>query len=87
MATSTQKENYELVLYRLDMIARQQDEMDKKLDRISRHYVTKEEFDEFKEDVRYQLKKKTLWNVINPIIASVSTAVVTFLIIEFLRSK
>lgn len=85
MTTQTPKQNYELVLYRLDQIAQQQDEIDRKLDRISRHYVTKEEFDEFKLEVRQELKKKTLWNVLNPIIASISTAVVTFLIIEFLR--
>lgn len=78
MATKKESENYELLLYRLD-------EIDKKLDRISRHYVTKEEFDDFKDEVRVQLKRKSFYNVINPIIASVSTAVVTFLLIEFLR--
>lgn len=79
MAAAEKKENYELVLYRLDQI-------DRKLDSISRHYVTKEEFDDFKESVKHELKKKTFWNVINPIIASVSTAVVTFLILDFLRN-
>jgi hypothetical protein len=77
MTTET-KENYELVLYRLDQI-------DRKLDSISRHYVTKEEFDEFKTSVKAELRKKSLFNVVNPVIASVTTAIVTFLIIEFLR--
>ena len=77
MTTET-KENYELVLYRLDQI-------DKKLDSISKHYVTKEEFDEFKNSVKAELRKKSFFNVVNPVIASVTTAIVTFLIIEFLR--
>ena len=74
------KENYELVLYRLDQI-------DKKLDSIAKHYVTKDEFEEFKVSMQSELRKKRLYNVINPIVASVSTAVVTFLILEFLRSR
>jgi len=76
--TTEKKENYELVLYRLDQI-------DKKLDSISKHYVTKEEFDEFKNSVKAELRKKSFFNVVNPVIASVTTAIVTFLIIEFLR--
>ena len=72
------KENYELVLYRLDQI-------DKKLDNVTRNYVTKDEFEDFKVMVSEQLKKKSLFNTINPIIASVSTAIVTYLLIAFLN--
>lgn len=80
MATSVKKENYDLVLYRLEQIER-------KLDVMSKNYVTKEEFDDFKSDVHRELKRKSFYNAVNPIIASVSTAIVTFLIIEFLKSR
>lgn len=80
MATSVKKENYDLVLYRLEQI-------EKKLDVMSRNYVTKEEFEDFKQDMHRELKRKSLFNAINPIIASVSTAIVTFLVIEFLKSR
>lgn len=72
------KENYELVLYRLDQI-------DAKLDAMARNYVTKEEFEGFKEEVRLELKRKNLASWVNPIIASVSTATVTFLVIEYFK--
>ena len=72
------KENYELVLYRLDQI-------DKKLDNVTRNYVTKDEFEDFKQMVSVELKKKSLMNVVNPIIASVTTALVTYLLIAFLN--
>ena len=72
------KENYELVLYRLDQI-------DKKLDNVTRNYVTKDEFEDFKQMVSGELKKKSLMNVVNPIIASVLTATVTYLLIAFLN--
>ena len=78
--TTDKKENYELVLYRLDQI-------DKKLDVMANNYVTKEEFDDFKISISSQLKKKSLMNVVNPIVASVTTAVVTYLLLEFLRRK
>lgn len=80
MPASVKKENYDLVLYRLEQI-------EKKLDVMSRNYVTKEEFDEFKSDVHKELKRKSLFNAINPIIASVSTAIVTFLVIEYLKTR
>lgn len=79
MAT-TKKENYELLLYRLDQI-------DRKLDDMSRNYVTKIEFEDFKEMMHKEIKKKNFGNWVNPIIASISTALVTFLLIEFIRSK
>jgi len=78
--TTPKKENYELVLYRLDQI-------DKKLDVMANNYVTKEEFEDFKISIASQLKKKSLMNVVNPIVASVTTAVVTYLLLEFLRSR
>jgi len=78
--TTPKKENYELVLYRLDQI-------DKKLDVMANNYVTKEEFEDFKISIASQLKKKSLMNVVNPIVASVTTAVVTYLLLEFLRRK
>tara|TARA_R110000868_G_scaffold267_2_gene2324 strand:+ start:7534 stop:7770 length:237 start_codon:yes stop_codon:yes gene_type:complete len=76
--TAPKKENYELVLYRLDQI-------DKKLDNVTKNYVTKEEFEDFKQMVSGELKKKSLMNVVNPIIASVTTALVTYLLIAFLN--
>ena len=78
--TTPKKENYELVLYRLDQI-------DKKLDVMANNYATKEEFEDFKISIASQLKKKSLMNVVNPIVASVTTAVVTYLLLEFLRRK
>lgn len=78
--TPPKKENYELLLYRLEQI-------DKKLDEMTRNYVTKQEFEDFKDTVHYELKKKSFANWINPIIASVSTALVTFLLIDFIRSR
>jgi hypothetical protein len=80
MDSSVKKENYDLVLYRLEQIER-------KLDVMSRNYVTKEEFDEFKQDMHRELKRKSFFNAINPIIASISTAIITFLVIEFLKSR
>lgn len=43
--TQPKKENYELILYRLDVI-------DKKLDVMSKQYVTKEEFEAVREKDR-----------------------------------
>lgn len=72
------KENYELVLYRLNQI-------DKKLDNVTNNYVTKDEFDDFKQIVTSSIKRKGFLNIINPIVASVSTAAVTYLLISFLN--
>ena len=80
MTPTPKKENYELLLYRLDQI-------DRKLDEMSRNYVTKQEFDEFKDVVHQELKKKSFSTWINPIIASISTASVTFLLIEFIKNN
>jgi hypothetical protein len=77
---AAKKENYDLVLYRLEQIER-------KLDVMSRNYVTKDEFEEFKQDMHRELKRKSFYNAVNPVIASISTAIVTFLIIEFLRTR
>lgn len=76
--TAPKKENYELVLYRLDQI-------DKKLDNVTRHYVTKEEFDDFKQVVNIAIRRKGYLNFINPIVASVTTAAITYLLISFLN--
>lgn len=80
MTPPAKKENYELLLYRLDQI-------DRKLDDMSRNYVTKLEFEDFKDVVERELKKKTLGNWVNPIIASISTAAITFLLIEFIKQS
>jgi hypothetical protein len=80
MTPTPKKENYELLLYRLDQI-------DRKLDEMSKNYVTKQEFDEFKDVVERELRKKTLGNWVNPIIASISTAAITFLLIEFIKQS
>ena len=78
--TPPKKENYELLLYRLEQI-------DKKLDEMTKNYVTKHEFEDFKDVMHAELKRKSFANWINPIIASISTALVTFLVLEYLRSK
>ena len=80
MTPTPKKENYELLLYRLDQI-------DRKLDDMSRNYVTKQEFEEFKDIVHQERKRKSFSTWINPIIAAVSTATVTFLLIEFIRQN
>lgn len=74
------KENYELVLYRLDQI-------DRKLDTMSKNYVSKEEFEVFKEEIKKELERKNFASWTNPIIASISTAIVTFLVIEYLKGR
>ena len=47
------KENYELVLYRLDQI-------DKKLDNVTKNYVTKEELRRLQADGIRRIKKEKL---------------------------
>lgn len=78
MTPPAKKENYELLLYRLDQI-------DRKLDEMSNNYVTKLEFEDFKDVVHKELKSKSFSNWVNPVIASISTALVTFLLIEFIK--
>jgi hypothetical protein len=80
MTPTPKKENYELLLYRLDQI-------DRKLDDMSRNYVSKLEFEDFKDMVHRELKKKSFSNWVNPVIASISTALVTFLLIQFISRK
>lgn len=79
---AAKKENYELVLYRLDQI-------DRKLDAMSKNYVTNDVFDakidELELKIRQMQKARSLANWFNPILASVSTALVTFLLIEYLK--
>lgn len=82
--TPVKKENYELLLYRLDQI-------EKKIDAMAKNYVTNDVFegkiDELELKIRQMQKARNFANWVNPIIASVSTALVTFLLIEFLRKK
>ena len=80
MTPAPKKENYELLLYRLDQI-------DRKLDEMSKNYVTKQEFEEFKDVVHQELKRKSFATWINPMIAAITTASVTFLLIEFIRNN
>jgi predicted metalloenzyme YecM len=84
MTPPVKKENYELLLYRLDQIER-------KIDAMSKNYVTNDVFDskidELELKIRQMQQARNLANWVNPIIASISTALVTFLLIEFLRKK
>lgn len=80
MTPTPKRENYELLLYRLDQI-------DRKLDDMSKNYVSKSEFEDFKEVIQNELKRKTISNWINPVVASISTALVTFLLIEFIKQS
>lgn len=77
--TPAPKENYELVLYRLDQI-------DSKLDTMRKNYVTKDEFESFKEEVKKDLERRNLASWLNPVIASVTTALITFLAIQYLQN-
>ena len=80
MTPTPKKENYELLLYRLDQI-------DRKLDDMSKNYVSKSEFEDFKEVIQNELKRKTISTWVNPVVASISTALVTFLLIEFIKNS
>jgi len=80
MTPTAKKENYELLLYRLDQI-------DRKLDDMSKNYVSKSEFEDFKEVIHNELKRKTISTWVNPVVASISTALVTFLLIEFIKNS
>lgn len=84
MATA-KKDNQDIILYRLD-------QMDSKLDEIkeqSKNYVTNERFDmkisELEDKIRAMQKARNFSNWVNPVIASISTALVTFLLIEYIR--
>jgi hypothetical protein len=54
---------------------------------MSKNYVTKQEFEEFKDIVHQELKRKSFATWINPMIAAITTASVTFLLIEFIRNN
>lgn len=75
----TPRINAELIYYRLD-------EIKQSIDEIKKDYVTKQEFDDFKLDVHSDMKRKNFATWVNPIIASVSTALVTFLILEYFKT-
>lgn len=81
------KNNHDIILYRLDQI-------DNKLNEIketSKNYVTNDKFDikinELEDKIREMQKARNFSNWINPMVASISTALVTFLLIEFLRRR
>ena len=65
--------NTELILYRLDEIKHQ-------LVEIKKDYVTKAEFDSFKDEVTVELHRKAFNNWLNPILASISTGAIVLLI-------
>lgn len=71
--------NWELVIYRLEQIER-------KIDVMREDYVTKDEFEIFQDNIRPELKRKGFANWVNPIIAALSTSIVTFLIIYFFNN-
>lgn len=77
--TPTQKENYELVLYRLDQI-------DRKLDEMANNYVTKEEFNSLVDEVHSLKKRNTLIGWLYPTASAAFSAIVTFLLLEYFRT-
>lgn len=68
--------NTELILYRLDQI-------DEKLDSITKQYVTKEEFNALLEDVQALKKSRTLIGWLYPTASAAFSAIVTYLLISF----
>ena len=83
--TTTQtppKENYELLLYRLDQI-------DKKLDEMSKNYVTKEEHealrDEVKEEIVMLKKRNHLDKILVTLFTSIIVSLTWYVITDILR--
>ena len=74
MATRTQtpKENYDLVLYRLEQI-------EKKLDTMSKNYVTKEEFEAKIDDLEDKLKVMQKRNLLDKIMVTLFTSIIVSL--------
>ena len=84
--TTTQtppKENYELLLYRLDQI-------DKKLDEMSKNYVTKEEHDalrnEVKEDMALMKKRNHLDKILITLFTSIIVSLTWYVISDILKN-
>lgn len=66
-------DNYELVLYRLD-------ELKDKLDAITLNYVTKDEFESFRDEVRRDMTEVRRRSVIEKVLMSVVTATIVSLV-------
>lgn len=71
--TQTQpKENYELLLFRLDQI-------DRKLDEMSKNYVTKEEHDALRDEVKQEIALLKKRNLIDKILVTLFTSIIVSL--------
>lgn len=73
------KANIELIIYRLDQI-------DSKLDNMAQNYVTKEEFNALVDEVHSIQKRSTLIGWLYPTASAAFSAVITYLIMEFVRT-
>lgn len=71
--TQTQpKENYDLVLYRLEQI-------EKKIDSMSKNYVTRDEFEGFRDEVRENMVFAKKRNLLDKIMVTLFTSIVVSL--------
>ena len=71
--TQTQpKENYDLVLYRLEQI-------EKKIDSMSKNYVTRDEFESFRDEVRESMQASNKRNLLDKIMVTLFTSIVVSL--------
>jgi hypothetical protein len=71
--TQTQpKENYDLVLYRLEQI-------EKKIDSMSKNYVTRDEFEGFRDEVRENMLFSKRRNLLDKIMVTLFTSIVVSL--------
>lgn len=70
--TQTPKENYDLVLYRLEQI-------EKKLDTMSKNYVTKEEFETKIDDLEDKIKAMQSRQMLDKIMVTLFTSVIVSL--------
>ncbi len=85
-STKPQKEvNVELIYYVLDEIRGE-------LREIKKEYVTKTEsaalklqIEELRKDFEEMKKQKNLWTWLGPTLTAILTAVMTYIVIEFLR--
>jgi len=78
--TPPKKENYELLLYRLDQI-------DGKLDNMTKNYVTKEEFNVLVDEVHAMKKRTSLIGWLYPTLSAAVSALFTYLLIEYVKRK
>ena len=71
--TQTQpKENYDLVLYRLEQI-------EKKIDSMSKNYVTRDEFEAFRDEVRESMRASSKRNLLDKIMVTLFTSIIVSL--------